>query len=204
MASPHVEGFNKDALTMSTSPDNNYGSKDYITVLQDNGAKDMVWYYSIVLVDFSELTDLTAGSQVVSATCTAQQSSGILENNIWTVGWYRARGPYDTPPVADWGESTVTHNNMPGFDISVFSEFRDPYDDFFINGGLTVWDIKAMIVDAVDNRHNIWNARLMNLGSKIGGIMQQSYWSREGTVPPYITITYTVGGAVTKTRVMVF
>lgn len=187
MASPHTEVFNKDAYGQSEYPDLNQGTVNYFNIKYDAATKGFLYQNrAFATVDFSELTDLTEGSQVTAAALFGRIVSGVLIP-AFGVRWVRA--------AATWVETTVTWNNQPAQDLTVDSSVEYP---LYAVDYWSEWDILDMIQDAVDNRSLVWDAIAITSGFEPSSYQEVGYASREyGTSAyrAYIVITYSPPGA---------
>jgi len=159
----------KDAGIFETNPDTEYGDYEYFWTGYDEG-------YADSLVEFNGL-DAYAGAAVTYAElnlyCSYEWGTLTDDNRV-----FRADGT--------WDEGTVTWNNAPGYESTMWEGFDAPAVDDWLSV-----DVTAMVQSWLDGGYPHHGFYIASGQATNGGRYFYSGESTEGTLRPFIYMEYT-------------
>lgn len=212
-----TEVFNDDSHIYNTYPTTNYGTSATMNVEYTTAdGKDFTLAYSFARVDFSDATDITVDN-VTSATANLMCSGRLVNIDPFNLMWFKV--------LRSWDEAYITWERYGNGlywgtygcaleDVDQDTDIRSDTKNMRLaeSGTWYAWDIwggggaASMIKDAIQNCSKVWNAKLWGDATGNGSCWVGFYTSEvaEPTYRPYIEITYTAAGGVTKTQVFMF
>ncbi|OGL74180.1 hypothetical protein A3F28_01765 [Candidatus Uhrbacteria bacterium RIFCSPHIGHO2_12_FULL_57_11] len=150
----------------------NYGTQANLSVLYGSGANRA---RSLLRFDLSSIpSDATISEANLGLTISTAAGSGTINVNANRI-------------VNAWEETTVTWNDQPGTSETISSSYvtHDP--------GTKTWGLTTAVQNWVSGAWQ--NLGVMIIGRESGAASDaytRSFWSREGSTPPTLTVTYTV------------
>ena len=149
----------------------NYGTQANLSVLYGSGANRA---RSLLRFDLSSIpSDATISEANLGLTISTAAGSGTINVNANRI-------------VNAWEETTVTWNDQPGTSETISSSYvtHDP--------GTKTWGLTTAVQNWVSGAWQ--NLGVMIIGRESGAASDaytRSFWSREGSTPPTLTVTYT-------------